>query len=352
MKKQESEKLKNNPYVIYGIGVLTAIVIFFLVVGISIYAFGITNETVEKVAGVVPYPGAIIGFQKGVSIGKLNNDLQAVRKFYENQDFSELGLRIDFSTEDGEKRLKIKEKQLLNKLIENKVVEILARKNEVLLTSEMVDQELERKLVEYGGEEKFNIEVLSLYGWDIEDFKREVVEPALQREKLEKALKQTDSSYKEAYSKMEKAKETLDAGVSFEEVAKEYSEGKTAPEGGLLGWYSVSQMVPEVGATVLFLEKNQPSDIIESPLGYHIIKFDEIKEENDRQFFQIHQIFVPTTSFAKRLSEESRNITVLIPLKDYFWDKEKGLAEFKDSSLREFEKSILENPLGDPIFIY
>ncbi len=352
MKKQKIKKLKENPYFIYGGGVLGIIIIFILISGLAIYAFGAKSGVIKKISEIIPYPSAIIGFQKTITIGKLNKDLEAVKKFYENQDFSELGLRVDFSTEDGEKRLKIKEKQLLNKLIENKIVEILAKKKGVLITSEMVSQEFERKLVEYGGKEKFNNEILALYGWDTEEFKKEIVRPDLQREELEKDLKKTDSRYRESQEKIKKAKEALDSGESFEEVTKEYSKGKTAYDGGYLGWFSVSQMIPEVGATILFLEKNQVSDIIESPLGYHIVKFNQTKEEDNKQLFEIYQIFIPTKSLSERLYDMAKDMTILIPLKDYRWNKEKGFVEFTDPSLQEFENSVMENPQGDPIFIY
>ena len=75
----------------------------------------------------IPLPAAVVKYTNFISIREVNDDLEALQSFYEKQDFSSVGMRVDFSTQDGEKRLQIKKKQLLNKLIEDRVVDILVK---------------------------------------------------------------------------------------------------------------------------------------------------------------------------------------------------------------------------------
>ena len=62
------------------------------------------------------------------------------------------------------------------------------------------------------------------------------------------------------------------SGDSFAELAKEYSEGPSAREGGDLGYFSRQDMVRSFSDVAFALEAGQVSDIVTTPYGYHIIK--------------------------------------------------------------------------------
>jgi parvulin-like peptidyl-prolyl isomerase len=64
----------------------------------------------------------------------------------------------------------------------------------------------------------------------------------------------------------------LKAGESFDQLAAHYSQGPAASSGGDLGFVEKGAILPEVEKVAFSLEKGSISDIIESPVGYHIIK--------------------------------------------------------------------------------
>ncbi|MCL0046044.1 peptidylprolyl isomerase [Nitrospinaceae bacterium] len=63
---------------------------------------------------------------------------------------------------------------------------------------------------------------------------------------------------------------------SFSELARMYSLAPEASVGGDLGYFEIDQMPEEFGSIVQ-LKKNQVSEIIKTPYGYHIFKVVDVK---------------------------------------------------------------------------
>ena len=66
------------------------------------------------------------------------------------------------------------------------------------------------------------------------------------------------------------------AGEDFAALAIELSDGPNASKGGDLGFTARGQMVEEFDDAVWALEPGEISDVVESDLGYHVIKVEEI----------------------------------------------------------------------------
>jgi len=66
------------------------------------------------------------------------------------------------------------------------------------------------------------------------------------------------------------------AGEDFAALAIELSEGPNASKGGDLGFTARGQMVEEFDEAVWALEADAISEVVESYLGYHVIKVEEI----------------------------------------------------------------------------
>jgi parvulin-like peptidyl-prolyl isomerase len=64
----------------------------------------------------------------------------------------------------------------------------------------------------------------------------------------------------------------LEEGASFEELAKTYSEGTEAKEGGEMGWMEKGQLMGEIDDKVFSLAEGQITSPIKSSLGFHIFK--------------------------------------------------------------------------------
>jgi len=78
-----------------------------------------------------------------------------------------------------------------------------------------------------------------------------------------------------ARAKAEKARERALAGEDFAELARELSEGPSAPNGGDLGFFSRDQMVPAFADAAFALEPGQISEVVRSGFGFHVIKVEE-----------------------------------------------------------------------------
>jgi len=326
---------------------LAIILLYVAVVAVLVYGFGIHNFFVDKTTGYLPFPAAIVNKSGFVTMRDLNNDLIAVRRFYENQNFSSVGIRVDFSTPDGQKRLKIKEKELLNKLIENKIIEKLAIGRGITVTDETVSQNVDREMAQYGDGSEVSKTLFNLYGWSIDDFKEKIVKPDMYKSELEKNVKETDESFTNAKTKITQAQEELKNKADFAEVAKKYSEGDSATNGGDLGWFAAGQMMPEIAVPAFLMKKGEQSDVIESSLGFHIIQVDDKKTEDGIDKVKIRQILVRTKSFPDWLFEQEKNMSVSIPIKDYSWNKETAMVEFKSQEMKDFEKNLGNNSAGD-----
>ena len=72
----------------------------------------------------------------------------------------------------------------------------------------------------------------------------------------------------------------LDAGESFEELAKELSDDPgSAASGGDLGFFGRGMMAPEFENSTFELQEGERSQPVKSPFGFHIIELVEIKPE-------------------------------------------------------------------------
>lgn len=67
----------------------------------------------------------------------------------------------------------------------------------------------------------------------------------------------------------------LDAGASFEDLAREKSTDGSGPNGGDLGFFTRGQMIPVFEEAAFALEAGQVSAPVESEFGWHIIKLEE-----------------------------------------------------------------------------
>ncbi|MFZ2188127.1 MAG: peptidylprolyl isomerase [Candidatus Moraniibacteriota bacterium] len=344
MSKAEIEK-KIKPLTI-AIGLVIFFVAYLLFIAILIYGFNVSNKLTRKTAHVIPYPAASWGTSY-ITEDKLKSQLDSARMFYENQDFSDLGMRVDFATEDGKKRLRIKEKNVLNKLIENKLIENEAKKRGIAINSEDVSQAVSRKMQEYGSEEYLRSNLTRLYGWTIADFEENIVKPDMYKEKLFANIQENDKTRTEAKEKINLALEELNAKKDFAAVAEKYSEGESAKSKGELGWFGKSEMLPEIAMIAFNLKKGERSKIIESSLGFHIILVEDKKTEDGADKVQLKQVFVRANNFADWLDAHVKSFDIHIFSKDMYWNKADGQVDFENADLKNFENNLETNSPGD-----
>ncbi len=74
---------------------------------------------------------------------------------------------------------------------------------------------------------------------------------------------------------LQKARE----GADFTELAREFSQDGSGPEGGDLGWFERGQMVPAFEEAAFALEAGELSEVVRTQFGFHVILVEEIREE-------------------------------------------------------------------------
>ena len=67
----------------------------------------------------------------------------------------------------------------------------------------------------------------------------------------------------------------LRTGKPFEELARDYSEGAEAKEGGDMGWLEKGQLLGEIDEKIFALNEGEITVPIKSSLGYHLFKVTE-----------------------------------------------------------------------------
>ncbi len=214
------------------------------------------------------------------------------------------------------------QKQVLNAIIEEKLIYAQANFDSITVTDEeissRIDYQIEVFKQQYGSTERIE----QVYGMSIEKIKRELrdeVEKNLMIQKLQqknfafveasrREVEAFFNTYKDSIGVIpEKVKishifknpkstaankqkyrafaqailDSIKAGADFAEMAKKYSEDPgSAVHGGDLGFVKRGLFYPEFEAAAFSLQTNQISDLVESPVGYHIIQLLERRGES------------------------------------------------------------------------
>lgn len=213
-------------------------------------------------------------------------------------------------------------RQVLDAIIEEKLIYAQANFDSIMVTDEEVTSRIDYQLKvfqqQYGSIERIE----QMYGMSIEKIKRELrdeVQKSLMIQKLQEKnfasieasrrevetffstykdslgiipekLKifhiyknpKASNTIKEKYKQFAKAiLDSIKDGADFAEMAKKYSEDPgSAVQGGDLGFVKRGLFYPEFEAAVFSLQTNQISDIVESPVGFHIIQLLERRGES------------------------------------------------------------------------
>jgi len=108
-----------------------------------------------------------------------------------------------------------------------------------------------------------------------------VVDQTHARHILIKVNEQTSEA--DAKTKIDRLRERIVAGASFEDIARANSEDTSAAKGGDLGWLSPGDTVPDFEHAMDKLAVNEVSQPIRTPFGWHLIQVVERRKQDITQ---------------------------------------------------------------------
>ena len=163
---------------------------------------------------------------------------------------------------------KLEDLEALCRAIENTGISCEDWKNKI--RNQMLAQEVIRKDV--GRTINFTREEVQKY---YDEHKNQFVRP--EQVYVSEIFVSTEGKPESEVPKLEvKAQGLLDRvrnkGEDFEELAKRYSDGSTAQQGGVLGTFERGQLSPELEAVAFKMDRGQVSDIIRTKSGFLILK--------------------------------------------------------------------------------
>lgn len=311
------------------------------IVLIFTYVFRVDSPAVTAVRKTLHLPAIIVDGQ-WISMTELEENTASIKQFYESQDFSQFGIRKDFTTDDGKKRLQLKEREMINKLIEDIAIEQMADEWDIDVSDEAVRTAMDRPMKEAGTKENVESKLEDLYGWSLEDFGRKVVYGQLLREKVGAKFEQENPITAEMTEKLSKAKNELGDNRTFADVAMKYSEGATANNSGVMGWFAQNQLQDEIGKQIFTMQKGQSTDAIETPLGLHLVRVNDISEIDGQKLVHVSQIVIKRQTFADFLNQKISKMKVQTFLPQYKWNAQEAMIVFSDDAMTQFEKNTYE----------
>jgi parvulin-like peptidyl-prolyl isomerase len=233
---------------------------------------------------------------------------------------------------ESEEELKTLEGNIIDSLIVIKLLEKYAEENNITVSSQEVDEQVESLISTYDSEKDFESALKSM-GIDrgfLEDYlKSQIISNKIYEEVtadvevtdqevkqyyndnkekflvpaqvkashilalfpwVEDGSEETEEGRDEALDKIKMIEAKLENGEDFEELARQYSDDQsTAENGGDLGYVSEGQMVEEFDKALFSLDEGETSKIVETVYGFHIIKAFDRKEEYYQDFEEIEE---------------------------------------------------------------
>lgn len=235
------------------------------------------------------------------------------------------GSKPDIFKKENKDELIAIEKQIVDYIIENRVLKDYGDTNKISVTEEEIENEL--KVIKEPHKDDFQ-EYLKKNYMD-EDFLKVLLKDQMlsakifdsvtsditvaddevkkyyeeNKESLFKTPEQIEVSHilvkfgendtmrktkEAALEKIKVAQEKLNDGSSFEDIARRYSEDEnTNTKGGALGYFPRGMLVPEFEEIAFNLKIDEISDIVETAYGFHIIKVTDKKPETITPFTEI-----------------------------------------------------------------
>jgi foldase protein PrsA len=298
LEQTNSSDKKGRSFSKIALTVLIVLIGIFLLAGsvfaVGIYKYDWDNRPTQIAKKTFPFPAAMIGLNT-ITVNQVEQESDRLNHFFVQTD------QVEEAPDEA-----VMKNQILERLIENEMVKSLAKKHNIKVTSEDVDQQYQEISEQNGGEDKLENLLDELYNLSPSEFK-ELVLRQLRMEELNHKFddelrskikarhilikvdedankKQTEEARKKAQNVLNKAKKD---DADFAKLAKNHSQDKASKDdGGQLPMFGAGDMVESFEEAAYNLEIGEVSDLVETQFGFHIIKVEEKQGEIKKSFSQ------------------------------------------------------------------
>lgn len=224
------------------------------------------------------------------------------------------------------------QENILKNMITEELLKEEATKAGFKVDDAEIDKNIEEIKSQYGGEEGLN-KALKEAGMTLDYYKESMKKNQLIGEFIEKSeqFKATDDEVKAYYDKhksdyevvkaahilveteeeAKNIKSELDKGSDFATIAKEKSKDTgSAENGGDLGEFDPSIMVPEFSEALKAMKVGEISQPVKSQYGYHIIRLDDKKEKTLDEVKDTISQQLASEKFQKYLTDLEKNAKI------------------------------------------
>lgn len=250
--------------------VVLAVLVFFTYLGLALYKFQNTSGFIYGVTQVLPLPVAKVG-GSWVSYESYLFELRRYIHYYKTQQ------QVNFSTANGRNQLQVYKKQAMNEVITDAYVKQLAKLNNVSVSGQQVNDEiaLVRSQNRLGSsQQEFNAVLSDFWGWNENDFARELKQQMLQQAVVAKLDTATNL-------RAQKALEQIRSGANFATIAQQYSDdSSTKANGGIYpGMISRNDpnLPPQITQALYSMKPGQVSSIINTGYTLEIVKLIQVQ---------------------------------------------------------------------------
>ena len=281
-----------------------------------------------------PFSGALLIFIFFISFNAFSQDVQLADKvvaIVNDRIILKSGVDkevADFMTQSELRGRKIEFSEklwfdALESMIDNEVLLEKARKDSIVVTDDQVNRQMDQRinqLVRQAGseqalEETFGKSLIQLRAEFREDFREQLITQRVRQEKITSinitrpevreffnsitgdsipvipemvALSQIavipeplEDAKQEAFELASNLRDSITVhGKNFEELARKYSDGPSAPNGGLLPMMPINDLVSPYSAAATALDPGEISQVVETRFGFHVIRLNRRVGDN------------------------------------------------------------------------
>ncbi|MBD3244990.1 MAG: hypothetical protein GF335_03290 [Candidatus Moranbacteria bacterium] len=199
---------------------LSALLVIFLLVGFGIYFLNWNNFVTVYASKAVPYPAVIIGKTKTITYKDYRQNVELIRRYHNLNSVMTSFEEFDLAKDKGVKFFKVAQKNTLQNMIENQIIEDLAQKYNVTVTQDQIQEQSEKIANLNGGKRKLDEKIEQTYNIETDYFEQNILKNALYKKNLKEFLIQS-KIIKDDQSSDENEKQTTQTEVDFDQWLNE-----------------------------------------------------------------------------------------------------------------------------------